>query len=69
MLLDLMLTGCQVQGRGFKSLTSHFTDEKTEVPKPACGPAANSGTAQSCHPSDSKFSAVNHHGVLESFPS
>lgn len=62
MLLDLMLTGCQVQCRG-------FTDEKTEVPKPACGPAANSGTAQSCHPSDSKFSAVNHHGVLESFPS
>ena len=37
LLLGVMLTACQVQWRGFK-LTSHFTGEKTQAQKLACGP-------------------------------
>lgn len=50
-------------------VTSHFTDEKTEAQKPACGLLADSGAAQSLHYSDSRFNTVNHGEVVGSFPS
>ena len=34
----ITISGCQVQWRGFKRVTPHFTDVETEAQKPACGP-------------------------------